>query len=69
MVTLEGVQRVGDTPRPATDVVDLGGNVIERRVDVTVAEEVRVSGQMCRKRERLHALAPADGVSEHEQVS
>ena len=68
VVALEGVQRVGDA-RPATDVVHLGGDVVERGVDVAVAEEVRDSGQVCRKREGLDPLAPADRVREHEQVA
>ena len=68
VVALERVQRVGDA-RPAADVVHLVGNVVERGVDVAVAEQVGDSGQMCRKREGLDALAPADRMREHEQVA
>jgi len=68
MVSLEGVQRVSDT-RPATDVVHLRGNVVERGVDVAMAEEMRDSRQVCRKREGLDPLAGADHMREHQQMT
>src|SRR3984893_12506725 len=68
VVALERVQRVGDA-RPSADVVDLGGRVLERCIDVAVPEEMGDSGQMCRKREGLDALAPADRMREDEQMA
>jgi hypothetical protein len=68
VVTLKRVERVGDA-RASADVVDLGGHVLERSIDVAVPEEMRDSGQMCRKREGLDALAPADRMREDEQMA
>ena len=68
MHALKGVQGVGDA-RPAADVVHLTGDVVECGVDVAVAEEMRDSGQVCRKREGLDPLAPADRMREHQQMA
>jgi hypothetical protein len=67
MYPLKGVQGVGDA-RASADIVHLLGDVIECGIDVTVTQQMGNSCQMCRKRERLHALAPADGMGKHEQV-
>ena len=58
MVTLKCVQRICYAST-AADVVHLARHVVESGGDIAVAEQMRDSSQMCRKREGLDALPPS----------